>query len=346
MSNRKLRVGLSSVEGQQAIGNRKTNRFMVAALCAVFMFFYAAADAQQAKPARIGVLLQGGAWYDAIEGLRQGMKELGHEEGKQFVLDIRDSKGDLKAVEEAARNLERDKVKLIYAVASSVVAVVKKATSDVPIVFNVGSDPVAGGLVESFAKPGGRLTGVHFLLSDLTGKRLEILKELLPKLRTIWTVYDPANKVAKQAAQLAQEEAKRLGFKFVARQVSSVEELRSAVKALKAGEADAFFYISDAMVGSQSQFIIDTAQTKKLATMFQEQGLVAKGALASYGQSYYDLGRLTAKYVQKVLSGAHPRDLRIETVEDVELAINLKTAKQLGLTIPPNVLARANKVIK
>jgi putative ABC transport system substrate-binding protein len=304
------------------------------------------ARAQQVKPARIGVLLQGGAWYEAIDGFRQGMKELGYEEGKQFTLDIRDSKGDLKAVEEAARNLEREKVRLIYAVASSVVGAAKKATTEVPIVFNVGSDPVAGGLVESFAKPGGRLTGVHFLLTDLTGKRLEILKELLPKLRTVWTVYDPANKVAREAAQLAQEEAKRLGFKFVARQVSSVEELRSAVKGLKAGEADAFFYISDAMVGSQSQFIIDTAQTKKLATMFQEQGLVAKGALASYGQSYYELGRLSAKYVQKILGGAQPRDLRIETVEDVELAINLKTAKQLGLTIPPQMLARANKVIK
>ena len=304
------------------------------------------ARAQQQKPTRIGVLLQGGAWYEAIDGFRQGMKELGYEEGKQFTLDIRDSKGDLKAVEQAARNLEREKVRLIYAVASSVVGAAKKATTEVPIVFNVGSDPVAGGLVESFAKPGGRLTGVHFLLQDLTGKRLEILKELLPKLRTVWTVYDPANKVAKEAAQLAQGEAKRLGFKFVARQVSSVEELRSAVKALKAGEADAFFYISDAMVGSQSQFIIDIAQTKKLATMFQEGGLVAKGALASYGQSYYELGRLSAKFVQKILGGAPPRNLRIETVGDVELAINLKTAKQLGLTIPPEMLARANKVIK
>lgn len=301
---------------------------------------------QQPKPARIGVLLQGGAYYEAVDGLRQGMKELGYEEGKQFLLDIRDSKGDLKAAEEAARNLEREKVKLIYAFASSVVTVAKKATTEVPIVFTVGSDPVAGGLVESFAKPGGRLTGVHSPVKDLTGKRLEILKELLPKLRSVLTIYDPTNRVAKESAQLARDEAKRLGLKFVERHVSSVEELRSALKALKAGEADAFFYTPDAMVGSQSQLIIDTANAKKLATMFQEGGLVAKGGLASYGQSYYELGRLSAKYVQKILGGAQPRDLRIETVEDVELAINLKTAKQLGLTIPPQMLARANKVIR
>jgi putative ABC transport system substrate-binding protein len=315
-------------------------------LCATLFALCLPATAQQPKPARIGVLLQGGPWYEAIDGLRQGMKALGYEEKKQFTLDIRDSKGDLKAVEAAARNLERDKVRLIYAVTSSVVTAAKKATTEVPIVFNVGSDPVAAGLVESFAKPGGRLTGVHFLVKDLTGKRLEILKELVPKLRSVLTIYDPANKVANESAQLARQDAKRLGLKFEERHVASVEELRSVLKGLKPGEADVFFYTPDAMVGSQSQLIIDTANAKKLATMFQEQSLVAKGGLASYGQSYYELGRLSAKYVQKILSGAQPRDLRIETVEDVELAINLKTAKELGLTIPPQILARANKVIK
>jgi putative tryptophan/tyrosine transport system substrate-binding protein len=323
---------------------RKLVGFFLAALLLV-VGLPAQAQPQKAPP-RIGVLLQGGPWHDAVDGLRQGLKELGYEEGKQFVFDIRDLKGDPKAVEAAARSLERDKVKLIYAVASSVVTATKNATTEISIVFNVGSDPVAAGLVENFVKPGGRLTGIHFLVRDLTGKRLEILKELLPKLRSVMTVYNLGNQVAKQSAQLAREEAKRLGLKFMERHVSSVEELRSTLQGLKAGEADAFFYTPDAMVGSQAQLIIDTAQAKKLATMFQESGLVAKGGLASYGQNYYELGRLSAKYVQKVLSGTPPRDLRIETVEDVELAINLKTANALGLTIPPNVLARAKKVIR
>jgi putative ABC transport system substrate-binding protein len=274
------------------------------------------------------------------------LKQLGLEEGKQYVLDIRDAKGDMKAIEEAARSLEREKVKLIYAVATSVVTAAKQATTDTPIVFVAGTDPVAMGLVESFVKPGGRLTGVHLLVTDLTAKRLEVLKEIFPKLRSVLTFYSPANQVAKQGASLGREEAKRLGLKFVERHVNSVEELRQALQALKAGEADAFFYTPDAMVLSQARLIIDTANAKKLATMFQEQSLVAQGALASYGQSYYEIGRLSAKYVQKVLSGANPRDLRIETFDDVELVINLKTAKQLGLTIPPNVLARAKKVIR
>jgi putative ABC transport system substrate-binding protein len=303
-------------------------------------------EAQQAKKvSRVGVLIPGSPWYEAIDGLRQGLKELGLEEGKHFVLEIRDAKGDVRAAEEAARNLEKDKVALIYAVPNSVVAAAKRATTSTPIVF-VGSDPVSTGLVESFARPGGRLTGINLMVRDLTGKRLEILKEILPKLRGVVTFYNPSNQVASESAKLARDEAKRLGLKFVERHVTSVEEVRSVVQGLKVGEADAYFYTPDAMVGSQSQLIIDTASAKKLPTMFQEQSLVAKGALASYGQNYHEIGRLSVKYVQKVLSGAQPRDLRIETVDDVELAINLKTAKQLGLTIPSDVLARANKVIK
>jgi len=315
-------------------------------LLAIVLLTISSGVAQQPKVYRVGVLLPGSPWYEAIDGLRQGLRELGLEEGKHFVLEIHDTKGDVKTAEAAARNLEGDRVTLIYAVADSVVAAARRATTNIPIVFNVGSDPVDSGFVESFAKPGGRLTGVHLLVRDLTGKRLEILKEILPKVRGVLTIYNPGNQVAKQSAQLAREEAKRLGLKFVERHVTSVDEVRNVLKNLKVGEADVFFYIPDAMVGSQSQLIIDTARTKKLPTMFQEQSLVAKGALASYGHNYYEIGHLSAKYVQRVLSGTPPHDLRVETIDDVELVINLQTAKALGLTIPPNVLARARKVIK
>ena len=304
------------------------------------------AEAQQSKIYRIGVILPGGPSYEAVSGLRDGLKELGLEEGKQFTLAIKNTQADPKVAEEAAKNCEREKVNLIYALPSSVIAAAKAATTNTPIVFGVGSDPVAMGLVDSFAKPGGRLTGVHFLVGDLTAKRLEILKEILPKLRGVLTFYNPANQIANQGAGLGREEAERLGLKFVERYVKSVEELRQALQAIKAGETDAFFYTPDAMVLSQGQLIIDTARAKGFATIFPEQSLVAKGALASYGQSYYEIGRLSAKYVHKVLSGTNPRDLRIETFDDVELVINLKTAKEMALTIPPNVLARANKVIK
>jgi ABC-type uncharacterized transport system substrate-binding protein len=316
------------------------------ALAALFLMLSLPAQAQQPKIYRIGVLLPGGALYETVDGLKAGLRDLGLEGGKQFTLTIKDTKGDVKAAEEAATNFEREKVSLIYALAAPVITAAKAATANVPIVFCIGSDPVTGGLVDSFAKPGGRLTGVHFLLRDLTAKRLEILKEILPKASRVLTFYDLGSRNPAEAAKLAREEAKRLGLKFIERHVKSVEELRLGLQALKVGEADAFFYTPDAMVLSQAPLIIDTAMSKKLATMFQEQSLVAKGALASYGQNYYEVGWVSAKYVQRVLSGTHPRDLKIETVDNVELAINLKTAKELGLTIPPNVLARAKKVIK
>ena len=235
---------------------------------------------------------------------------------------------------------------MIYAVTTSVVTPVKNVTSQIPIVFSVGSDPVASGLVQSFGKPGGRLTGVQYSATDLTGKRLEILKEMLPKLSRVVIIYNPNNRMSVEAATLAREAARHLGVQLVERQATSVDELRQRVDALKAKEAEAYFYISDAMVTTQAQLVIDMAMSKKLPTMFAEQNLVAMGGLASYGQNFHETGRLSAKYVQKIMTGAPPGDLRVEIVDKFELVINLKTAKQIGLTIPPNVLARADKVIK
>jgi putative ABC transport system substrate-binding protein len=304
------------------------------------------AQAQQQKTYRIGVVYPGGPLRDIIDGLRAGLKELGLAEGKQFTLAIEDTKGDTKAAETTAKNFEREKVDLIFAIAGAVIAAAKQATTSVPIVFCTGSDPVAAKLVNDFARPGGRLTGVHYLVRDLTAKRLEILKEILPKLSRVVTFYNPAIRVAAEGATLAREEAKRLGVKLLERHVKSSDELRKELQALKAGEADALFYIPDTTVIGQTQLIIDTAKAKKLPTMFQDESLVAMGGLASYGQNYQEIGRLAAKYVQKILSGTHPRDLRIETIENTDLAINLKTAKELGVTVPPQVLARAKRVIK
>ncbi|HVO91962.1 MAG TPA: ABC transporter substrate-binding protein [Terriglobales bacterium] len=302
--------------------------------------------AQQAKPYRIGVLMPGGAQYETLNGLRDGLKEAGLEEGRQVNFVIKDTKGDISAAEEAAQRLEKDNVNLIYALTTTVIAKAKSATTRVPIVFAIGSDPVTGKLVDSFAKPGGRLTGVHYLVRDLTAKRLEVLKEILPKVSRVLTYYDPASRVAAEGAALARDEGKRLGIKLVERHVGSVDDLKSELQKLKQGEADAFFFTPDPMVGSQSQLIIDTTKAKKLPAMFQEQTMVTQGALASYGQNYREIGRLSAKYVQQVLGGAAPKDLKIETVDSVELAINLQTAKQLGITIPPQILARAQRVIK
>ena len=306
----------------------------------------AVAQGQQAKVFRIGVIHQGGPYEAVVDGLRFGLRELGYAEGKHIVVEIRDTKSDLKVVEEAAKGFERDRVNLIYAVTTSATTVVKNATARVPIVFAVGTDPVKSGLVQSFGKPDGRLTGVQYSTTDLTAKRLEILKEILPKLSRVIIFYNPSNRSALEATALAREAAAHFGVQMVERHAASVEELRQGLAAIKAKEADAYLYISDAMVNSQARLVVDMATSKKLPAMFSEQSPVVMGGLASYGQNFHETGRLSARYVQKIMTGAQPADLRVETVDKFELVINLKTAKQIGLTIPPNVLARADRVIK
>jgi putative tryptophan/tyrosine transport system substrate-binding protein len=305
-----------------------------------------AAKAQQAKPYRIGVLFQGGPYYAVVDGLREGLRDFKLEEGTHFVVDIRDGHGNLGATEKAAQDLEREGVSLIYAIGTTDTAAVRRATARTPIVFCVGVDPVAFGLVEGFAKPGGRLTGVHWLGRELTEKRLEILKEILPTLRRVVAFYNPDRGTGSENAKLAREAARQLRVDIVERHVTSVEQLRTALDRLKTGEVDAYFYVGDAMVVSQAQVIVDTLNAKRIPTMFHERSIVAKGALAGYGVNYREVGRLSAKHVQRVLTGTSPKDLPIENTDRLELIINLKTAKALGLTIPPSLLLRADQIIE
>ena len=316
------------------------------ALCAVLFALSSPVSAQQPKIYRVGVITLGGAWYETIDGLRVGLRKLGLEEGKQIILDIRDTKGDVKAAEEAATNLEQEKVALIYTTQTSVTIAAKRATAEIPIVFCAGADPVVVGLVESFANPGGRLVGVFYRVGDLTAKRLEILKEIVPKLRRVVTFYDPRSPVGIEASKSAREATRQRGIQFVERHIASVEELQAGVRALRAREVDAYFEVSDPIVQTQVQLIIDAARAKRLPTMFEFPSSVIKGGLATYGVSFHEVGRVSAKYVQRILTGVKPADLPVEGVDKIELVINLKTAKDIGLTIPPNVLARADRVIR
>jgi putative ABC transport system substrate-binding protein len=303
-------------------------------------------EAQVRAPYHIGVIHEGGPYGRAIEGLKDGLRSVGLEPGKDVILEVRDTQGNRAAIGDAARSLEEGKVSLLCTISTTVTLAAKAATKEVPIIFAIGTDAAAQGLVESLAKPGGRLTGVQRLSSDFTGKRLEILKEIVPDLRRVVTFYDPGDNVARQAAKLAQEASRKLKIEIKEQPVASVTELRQAISGLDRKDADAFVYISDAMVTTQSRFIIETAKAKKLPTMFSEPALVTEGALAAYGVSLYDEGRLMAKYVQRVLTGRNPKDMPIESFSKYELGINLATARELGLKIPQSVLFRADKVIE
>jgi putative ABC transport system substrate-binding protein len=237
-------------------------------------------------------------------------------------------------------------VDLIYTVTTSVTTAAKRATVHVPIVFFAGTDPVAAGLVEGLARPGGRLTGIHSQTTDLIAKRLEILKEMVPRLGRVVTFYNPDLAIPRENARVGREAAQLLRVQWVERHVRSIEELRRGLEALKPRDVDAYFEISDPMVNNQAQLIIDAARAHKLPTMFWEHSPVVQGGLAGYGENFREIGRLSAKYVQRILAGTPPKDLPVENYDKIEFALNLRTAREIGLTIPPSVRLRADTVIE
>ena len=330
-------------------GNRKGNRVNRRDTVLALLTLGAAPFAAEAQPVRIyrvGVLWVGGAASASIDGLRDGLRGLGLDEGKQIIFHLRDGIGDLKSVDTSAQRLEGERVDIIFTVSTSVTLAAKRATKNVPIVFYAGNDPVKVGLVESYRKPGGRLTGIHSQNGDLTAKRVQLLKEMVPRIRRVATFYNPENPASQQAVKNMREATQRLNLELVQRHVTSIDQLRAALSALRPAEADAILTVSDSMVSSRPDLIIRAAAEKKLPTMFHFSDDVAKGALASYGASYYDLGRLSAKHVQRILTGAVPGDLPVEQVDRFSFIVNLKTARELGITIPQSVLLRADRVIE
>ena len=306
-----------------------------------------AAHAQQPSVRTIGILTPGGESYGAtIAGLRDGLRETGFEEGKHFVLHIRDVKGDLRAAEAAARTFEDENVSLLCTLSTSTTLAAKRGTRRVPIAFYAGTDPVTVGLVESYSKPGGRFTGVHGQATDLTAKRLQMLRDILPRMRRVVTFYNPENEVARRSLDLGRRAARQLNIEVVERPVRSIEELRAALRALHPGEVDAVLHVSDAMITSDADYIVQMADKLKLATLFQDKEVVKRGALASYGLSYYAIGRQLSKTVERLLKGARPADIPVQQVDRVEFVVNLKTAKALGLVLPQSIRSRADEIIE
>lgn len=305
------------------------------------------AHAQQMPIRTIGILTPGGESYSAtIAGLRDGLRDANLLEGRDFAFHIRDVKGDLRAAEVAARTFEDEKVTLLCTFSTSTTLAAKRGTRTLPIAFYAGTDPVAVGLVEGYAKPGGRFTGVHGHATDLTAKRLQMMREILPRMRRVVTFYNPDNEAARRSLDLGRRAARQLGIDVLERPVRTVDELHAALRALRPGEADGVMHVSDAMITSDADYIVQVAGKLKLATLFQDKEVVKRGALASYGLSYYAIGRQLSKTVEHLLKGARPAELPVEQVDRVEFVVNLKTAKALGIVVPQSLRNRADEIIE
>ena len=317
-------------------------------LSALLFALCSSAEAQQPKKVpRIGYLAAGSAGSTSfrLEALRQGLRALGYVEGKGIVIEYRNAAGKVDQVARNAVELVHLKVDIIVTAGPTDTRAAKEATSTIPIVMTQDPDPVGNGFVASLARPGGNITGLSRLAPELSGKQLELLKEIVPRLpraAVFGTSTEPGNAQSLRETELG---AGALGVKLQYVDILASKDIETAFKAARAGRAEAVLILASPILTQRKQ-IADRALTSHIPAIYDRGEFVDVGGLMSYGVSFSDLDRRAATYVDKILKGAKPADLPVEQPTKFELIINLKAAKQIGLTIPPNVLARADKVIR
>jgi ABC-type uncharacterized transport system substrate-binding protein len=304
------------------------------------------AEAQQGKVYCVGVLIVG----DTLEtkGVRDGLKDAGYVEGKNLVLDI-SVKQNYEELRPIAKAYVEKKLDVIVGIGATVPLIAKELTQDIPVIFVGASDPIATGLVKSIAHPEANVTGVTGRTDlEVHGKRLEIFKEAVPSLRRLAVLYNARGENPGHAKSLAlvQKVAPDIGVKLVEKPIKSTADLDRVLSSASRDTIDGLFPICATLLRGQFKEIATVALQKKLALMGCTADETEKGALLSYDADRYRIGRRSAWYIDRILKGTKPQDLPVEAPTYFELVINLKTAKQIGLTIPPNVLARADKVIK
>jgi len=305
-----------------------------------------AARAQPAgKPSRVGVLSGGSAVANPqIQALREGLQALGWVEGRNLVIEARFADGHMDRLASLAADLVRLDVQVIVAGPSTVAQAARQATATIPIVMTGVGDPVKLGFIKSLNHPGGNMTGLASLLPELEAKSLQLLAELVPGLTRVAILLNPDNPL--HDARDAEAAAKLVGLQLVTIRARSPEEFPAAFDAIVKAHARAVDVWGDPVFGRHITALIDLAMRSRLPTMFKSKPGVAAGGLIAYGPDFVDLYRRAASYVDKILKGTKPADLPVEQPTRLELVINMKTAKALGLTIPPPLLLRADQVIE
>jgi putative ABC transport system substrate-binding protein len=309
------------------------------------VFAFCTMTQAQSKIPRIGILFMGGRDQPHLEEFKEGLRERGYTEGKNILLEYRYAEGKYGRLSELAMELAREKVDVIVTTSSISAQAARKATRTIPIVMTSGS-PVEQGLAESFAKPGGNVTGLSVLVSDLSTKRVELLKEGFPKITRVATLWSPRSTEAVAGLKETEEAAQALAIPLHLVKIEERADIEKAFAALPKANVNALLVVLSPQTTLHSKIIVDLALKQRLPGMYPTRQFAEEGGLMAYGPLIGDLYHRAATYVDKILKGAKPADLPVEQPTKFELVINLKTAKQIGLTIPPNVLARADKVIR
>jgi putative tryptophan/tyrosine transport system substrate-binding protein len=305
-------------------------------------------NAQQPKLIRIGILVAGpaSAVSTRVEAFRRGLRERGYVEGKNIAIEYRYGEGKPERMSELAAELVRLKVNIIVTAGSQATRPAKEATHTIPIVMANDNDPVGSGFIASLAKPGGNVTGLANLTTELSGKQVELLKEIRPKLSQLAVLRDltePGNPQAVRETDLAAQ-AYRLERQYL--DVRVPPDIEPAMLAASKKNTEALLVLPSAVFNQYRKQIVDLALNNRWPGMYPRAEYVEEGGLMTYGSSTTDLFRRAAIFVDKILKGAKPGDIPVEQPIKFDLVLNLKTAKQIGLTIPPNVLARADRVIR
>jgi len=315
-------------------------------LVAVALAPFRLVEAQQTgKVARLGMLFIGGRNQPHLESFKQGLRERGYVEGKNIAFEYRYAEGREDRLPELAAELVQLKVDIIVATADVGAQAAQRATKTLPIVVTTG-DPVEWGLADSLAKPGGNVTGLSVLLADLSGKRVEILRETFPKMTRLAALWNPAERVAAPVFKETSLAAHALSLQLHSFEVQTPQDIEKAFVDMPRVRPNALLVILSPLVTLHSKRIVEVALKQHLPGMYPTRQFAEEGGLMAYGPLIGDLYRRAATYVDKILKGAKAADLPVEQPTKFEFVINLKTAKQIGLTIPPNVLVRADKVIK
>jgi putative tryptophan/tyrosine transport system substrate-binding protein len=305
------------------------------------------------KVPRIGILFIGGRDQPHLEAFKQGLRERGYTEGKNIVLDYRYAEGKVDRLPSLANELVQLKVNVIVTTSGNSARAAAGATRTIPIVLTTGADPVKAGLAESLAKPGRNITGLSIIEEDLSGKRVEILKETFPKMTRLAYLWNPlavsypaGTTSGNPSYDAAEKITKTLGVQLLPYRVRSLAEIEKAFVDMAKVRPQALLVLQSPLMTLNSKRIVELALERHLPGIYPSNQFAQEGGLISYGPVIADLYRRAATYVDKILKGAKPADLPIEQPTKFELVINLKTAKQIGLMLPPSVLARADKVIK
>jgi len=281
-----------------------------------------------------------------FEAFRQGLRELGYVEGQNIAIESRWAEGKYDRYPALAADLVRLKVDVIVAVGGRASQVAQQATRTIPIVMSVVIDPLGSGLVASLARPGGNVTGLTMMASDLIGKQLEVLKEVVPKVSRVALLWNPANPGSAPQLREAEAAARVLGVRLQTLEARAPQEIDSAFAAMTRERAGALVVLADAILLNQRRQIAELAAERRLPAVYGPSEHAEAGGLMAYSANLLDLERRAATYVHKILKGAKPADLPVEQPTKFELVINMRTAKALGLTLPPSVLGRADQIIE